>query len=56
MASGNTEQDNTMAGLTPEAQAFYQKQYELLVEQDARPSSLPTVLAHYRYLRDWFRK
>jgi hypothetical protein len=26
------------------------------VEQDARPSSLPTVLAHYRYLRDWFRK
>jgi hypothetical protein len=56
MAGDNTEQDNTMAGLTPEAQAFYQKQYELLVEQDARPSSLPTVLAHYRYLRDWFRK
>ena len=54
--AGGTDVEDVMAGLTPEAQAFYQKQYELLVEQDARPSSLPTVLAHYRYLRDWFRK
>ena len=56
MAGDNTEQDNSMAGLTSEAQAFYQKQYELLVEQDARPSSLPTLLAYYRHVRGWFVK
>jgi hypothetical protein len=59
MAGGNNNssvEENDMAGLTPEAQEFYQKQYELMVADGARPSSLPTLLAYYRHVRGWFVK
>lgn len=47
-------QENDMASLSKEAQKFYQKQYELLMKEDARPSSLPSLLGYYRHVRGWF--
>lgn len=47
-------EENVMAGLSEEAQEFYQKQYELFQEQDVRPTTLPTLIAYYRHVRGWF--
>lgn len=50
------QEDDGMGELSEDAQRFYQKQYELLMRQDARPTSIPTLLSHYRHVRSWFSK
>jgi hypothetical protein len=51
-----TVEENDMPNLSVEAQDFYQKQYELFMEQDVRPSTVPTLIGYYRHVRGWFVK